>query len=136
MRPILLDTNTYSAFKRGDKQIIEILQHAQEIGISPIVIGELLGGFEHGGKSKQNRIELHQFLSSSRMRTYPVTVDTANFYSEVYAALKRKGHPIPTNDMWIAAQALENGCILCTYDKHFLAIDGLLVGNTIAEVIL
>lgn len=134
MRPILIDTNAYAAFKRGDEAIIEIIQHAEQIGMSPIVLGELLGGFDYGSKSKQNRKELHQFLESSRIKIYPVTIDTASFYSQVYFSLKRKGQPIPTNDMWIAAQALENGCIVCTYDKHFSAIDGLIVGNTLPEL--
>src|SRR5438445_5486911 len=115
MRPVLIDTNAYSAFKRGEKDIIEIIQHAEKIGMSPIVLGELLGGFDHGNKAKQNRHELHQFLTSSRVNIFPLTADTANFYSQVYSSLKRKGHPIPTNDIWIAAQALENGCMVCTY---------------------
>lgn len=136
MRPILLDTNAYAAFKREDHAIVEIIQHAEKIGISPIVIGELLGGFDNGTKSAQNRKELHQFLASSRIRIYPVTLDTANFYSQIYVSLKSKGQPIPTNDMWIAAQALENGCLVCTYDKHFTAIDGLLIGSTLTELML
>jgi len=136
MRPILLDTNAYAAFKRGHEEIIEIVQTVETIGLSPIVLGELLGGFEHGTKPAQNRKELYQFLESSRIRIYPATLDTAVFYSQVYSSLKRKGHPIPTNDMWIAAQALENGCVVCTYDKHFSAIDGLITGNTLSDLML
>jgi predicted nucleic acid-binding protein len=136
MRPILIDTNAYAAFKRGEEAIIEIMQSVEKIGMSPIVLGELLGGFDHGSKSKQNRKELHQFLESSRISIFPITIDTANFYSHVYFSLKRKGQPIPTNDMWIAAQALENGCVVCTYDKHFSEIDGLITGNTLSELML
>lgn len=134
MRPILIDTNAYAAFKRGSEEIIEIIRNVEKIGVSPIVLGELLGGFDHGTKSTQNRKELYQFLESSRIRIYPVTPDTANFYSQVYSSLKRKGQPIPTNDMWIAAQALENGCVVCTYDKHFSEIDGLVIGNTLPDL--
>ncbi len=134
MRPILMDTNAYAAFKCGNKAMIEIMQNIDTIGISPIVLGELLGGFDHGNQSKQNRKELHLFLESPRIKIFPVTLDTANFYSQVYFSLKRKGQPIPTNDMWIAAQALENGCVVCTYDKHFSAIDGLIIGNTLSEL--
>jgi predicted nucleic acid-binding protein len=136
MRPILIDTNAYAAFKRGHETIVEIFQHAEIIGISPIVLGELLGGFDHGTKSKQNRDELMQFLQSSRIIVYSLSHDTANFYSQVYCALKQKGKPIPTNDLWIAAQALENGCVLCTFDQHFSEIDGLIVGNTLVELML
>ena len=133
MRPILIDTNAYAAFKRGNEGMIELIQSVEKIGMSPIVLGELLSGFDHGTKSRQNRMELSQFLQSSRIGIYPVTFDTANFYSQVYAALKRKGQPIPTNDMWIAAQALENGCVVCTFDKHFSAIDGLVIANTLSD---
>jgi tRNA(fMet)-specific endonuclease VapC len=136
MRPIMVDTNAYTAFKRGDPGVIEVIQHAKIIGISPIVLGELLGGFDSGTKIKQNRDELRQFLDSSRIRIYELTADTANFYSQVYASLKRKGNPIPTNDLWIAAQALENGCLVCTFDKHFAAIDGLIAGKTLAELVV
>lgn len=135
MRPILFDTNAYTAFKLGDDSIIDVIKHAETIGISPIVLGELLGGFDSGTKAKKNREELQQFLSSSRIRIFSVTNDTANFYSQIYTSLRKKGNPIPTNDMWIAAQSLEHGCTLCTYDKHFKAIGGLVTGNTCAELI-
>ena len=134
MRPILLDTNAYAAFKRGDQAILEILQYAETIGISPIVLGELLSGFDHGSKSKKNRKELQQFLESSRIKIYDITLDTAQFFSQIYTTLKSKGRPIPTNDMWIAAQALEHGCVVCTFDKHFQAIENLLAGNTWVEL--
>lgn len=136
MRPVLFDTNAYSAFKLGDSAILDVIKYADIIGISPIVLGELVSGFDGGNIAKKNREELQQFLNSSRIRIYPITSDTANFYSHIYITLKNKGKPIPTNDMWIAAQTLEQGCVLCTYDKHFKVIDGLLIGNTCAELII
>jgi tRNA(fMet)-specific endonuclease VapC len=136
MRPILIDTNAYTAFKLGEAQIVEIVQQAEVIGMSPIVIGELLSGFECGNKTKKNREELHAFLESSRIRLFSITLDTANFYSQIYAALRNKGSPIPSNDMWIAAQALESGSVLCSKDKHFKTIDGLIVGTNLAELII
>lgn len=134
MRPILLDTNAYVAFKRGDHPILDIIQHAETLAISPIVLGELLSGFECGNRTKKNRDELQQFLSSGRLKIFSVTSDTANFYSQIYFSLKTKGKPIPSNDMWIAAQALENGCVLCSYDQHFKAIDGLITGTNLSEL--
>ena len=136
MRPILLDTNAYTGFKQGHKEIVEIIQQAEQIVISPVVLGELLGGFDNGAKANQNRKELQQFLESSRIRNYSLTFDTSNFYAQIYSSLKVKGKPIPTNDMWIAAQALENGCIICSYDKHFRVIDGLLSGASPSEIFL
>jgi tRNA(fMet)-specific endonuclease VapC len=136
MRPILIDTNAYAAFKRGDANVSEVIRHAETIAISPVVLGELLGGFECGNKTKKNLDELQQFLQSSRIRVFSITSDTAKFYSQIYASLRGKGQPIPSNDMWIAAQALENGCVLCSYDKHFKTIDGLITGSALSELII
>lgn len=136
MRPVLIDTNAYSAFKRSDLAIFEIIQYAEVIGISPVVIGELLFGFDRGKQAKQNRLELLKFLEIPRVKLYPITSDTSHFYSQICFSLKQKGKPIPTNDIWIAAQALEHGCVMCTYDKHFHAIEGLLVASSVSELVV
>ena len=136
MRPILIDTNAFSALKKGDESMLEMVQVAEEITVSPIVIGELLFGFDNGTKAKQNRLDLQKFLESPRVTILPIISETAHFFSQVMLSLKRKGHPIPTNDVWIAAHALEHGCVVCTYDKHFRAIDGLVVASSLSEMIL
>lgn len=136
MRPIMIDTNAYAAFKKGENSILEIIQTAEILAISPIVLGELLSGFEWGGKAKSNRDELQKFLESARVKIFPLTSDTSNFYSQVYSSLRKKGKPIPSNDLWIAAQTLENGCVLCSYDKHFKEVDGLVSGTTSSELII
>lgn len=136
MRPVLFDTNAYTSFKRNDAAILEIVQHAECISISPVVIGELLAGFDGGNKAQQNKIELQKFLESSRITIYPITLDTSHFFSQIYCTLKNKGKPIPTNDMWIAAQALEHGCVICTYDKHFSFIEGLICGSNTADLFI
>lgn len=136
MRPILIDTNAFSAIKRADAAMVEIIQYAEVIGISPIVIGELLFGFDNGNKAKENRQELQKFLNSPRVRVFPILSETAHFFSQITLSLKRKGKPIPTNDIWIAAQAFEHGCVVCTYDKHFNAIDGLLTASSAADLVI
>lgn len=134
MRPVLLDTNAYASFKKNETSIIEIIQHAESIIISPIVIGELMAGFDGGSKAKQNRIELQRFLESSRVIVYSITLDTSHFFSQIYCTLKSKGKPIPTNDMWIASQAMEHGCVVCTHDQHFGHIEGLISGSTTVDL--
>lgn len=136
MRPVLIDTNAYIAFKRGEKSIVEIFQQATILGMSSIVLGELLAGFECGNQMRKNREELQEFLTVPRIRLFSLTIDTAIFYSHIYASLKRKGKPIPSNDMWIAAQALEKGCVVCTFDQHFNYIEGLITGNTLNELFI
>lgn len=126
--------NAYAAFKRGNVETKTLLQHAETIIISPIVLGELFAGFDGGKIAKENRLQLGQFLESSRIKLYPITIDTAHFFSKIYLTLKKKGRPIPTNDMWIAAQTLEHGCLLCSYDKYFQEIDGLIIATSLADI--
>lgn len=94
----------------------------------------MLTGFECGNKTQKNREELQEFLQS-RIKLFSIILDTGNFYSQIYSSLKTKGKPILSNVMWIAAQALENGCVLCSQDKHFKAIEGLISGMTSSELI-
>lgn len=109
MRPIAIDTNTYTAFKCGDAHIVAVLQHAPSILVCVTVLGELLGGFAAGNREQTNRSELTQFISTARVKVVASTAATADLYALVYAALRRKGQPIPSNDLWIAASCLEHG---------------------------
>lgn len=136
MRPVLLDTNAYASFKRNEAAVIEVIQYAELICISPIVIGELIAGFNGGSKTKQNKIELQEFLESPRIIIYPITLDTSHFFSQIYCSLKSKGKPIPTNDMWIASQAFEQGAVVCTHDKHFGFIEGLISGSSATDLFI
>ena len=135
MRPIALDTNAYTAFKRGDEQIVAVLQHAPIIIVCVTVLGELLGGFAAGRRENNNRSELTQFLNTPRVKIVSSTTATADLYALVYAALRRKGQPIPTNDLWIAASSLEHGAALLTLDVHFKYIDGLSAGTRLDDFI-
>jgi len=135
MRPIALDTNAYTAFKRGDEQIVSVLQHAPNIIVCVTVLGELLGGFAAGQRESNNRSELTQFLNTPRVKVVSSTTATADLYALVYAALRRKGQPISTNDLWIAASSLEHGAALLTLDAHFKNIDGLSAGTRLDDFI-
>ncbi len=135
MRPIALDTSAYAAFKRGDAQILGVLQHAPSIIVCATVLGELLAGFAAGRRESINRSELTQFLNVPRVQVVPSPAATADLYALVYAALRRKGQPIPTNDLWIAASSLEHGAALLTLDAHFRNIDGLRAGARLEDFI-
>ena len=124
---ILIDTNIYSHALKGDPDTISILQHAREIGISSITIGELLSGFKAGRKEKKNREELAEFLDTPRVQLYGVDENTAEFYSQILNDLREKGRPIPTNDIWIAAVAFQLGFLLFSKDKHFQHVSGLVL---------
>ncbi|MBC5764438.1 type II toxin-antitoxin system VapC family toxin [Ramlibacter albus] len=133
MKPVALDTNAYVAFKRGEEAVLEVLRRAGEILLSTTVLGELLAGFAAGTRESRNRLELAEFSVSPRVRIVHATEATADNYALVYAALRRKGKPVPTNDLWIAASALEHGAALLTFDAHFAAIDGLRSGRQLAD---
>jgi predicted nucleic acid-binding protein len=135
MRPIAIDTKAYTAFKRGDARIVAVLQHAPSILVCVTVLGELLGGFAAGHREQSNRSELTQFISTARVKVVASTAATADLYALVYAALRRKGQPIPSNDLWIAASCLEHGAALLTLDAHFQAIDGLRAGQCLEDFI-
>lgn len=79
--------------------------------------------------ASRNRRELSLFLASPRVSSVPLTLATAEFYAAMYGGLRRKGRPIPTNDLWIAAGAFEHGVPLLTRDDHFHHVDGLLVAS-------
>ncbi|MFQ5628151.1 MAG: type II toxin-antitoxin system VapC family toxin [bacterium] len=125
MKRILIDTNIYIEAMRGNEEIVEKLRIVNTIGISAISVGELLAGVKLQDKPEKYADQLKEFLDSPRVEFFPVTYTTTDFYSEIYVKLRKAGTPIPTNDMWIAATALEHGLFIYTLDKHFDRISGL-----------
>jgi len=125
MNRLLIDTNIYSNLLKGEKEILAILQKANEIGIASISIGELLSGFKGGSKEQRNRKELEEFLDSPRVTVYSIDEFTADFYAEILYGLRKTGKPIPTNDIWIAATAFQHGFKLYSKDEHFKNVAGL-----------
>ena len=127
MKNLLIDTNIYTHALKGDHETVVVLQQAVEIGICSITIGELLSGFKAGKREKKNREELAEFMDAPRVQVYGIDENTAEFYSEILNNLRKKGKPIPTNDIWIAAVAFQYGLHLFTKDKHFKHVSGLLL---------
>lgn len=116
---VCLDTSGYSAFKRGHEGAIDVVQRAEEIVLPAVVVGELLAGFRMGSRHQVNRQELDGFLASARVRIAPLGAETAQRYADIVSYLREQGTPIPTNDIWIAACAMEWGLRLLTADRHF-----------------
>ena len=83
-------------------------------------------GFRNGTRFKKNMGELNNFLEHEIVELLQIGEITSDRYSRIAAKLKSKGTPIPTNDIWIAAQAIEYGAELITSDRHFEKIDGLV----------
>jgi len=84
--------------------------------VSIVVAGELLFGFRNGSRYEENAQALRAFLADPNVRLLPVTWDTADQFGSISALLRKKGRPIPTNDIWIAAHAMEAGADLLSSD--------------------
>ena len=115
----ILDTSADSGLTKGDPEILEILSHAERVFMPSIVLGELHSGLRLGSRRKENKQLLERFLRKPSVSVVDVTADTAERYAEIDVFLFAKRKPIPRNDVWIAALALEHGCVLITRDAHF-----------------
>ena len=123
----MLDTSAYSALLRGNENIRRSLQEADEIYLNPVVLGELLAGFVHGGKEKKNRDILREFLASPRLQVVDIDEETSERYAAIINYLWEQGTPIPTNDLWIAATAMQHGLKLVTTDGHYRNLPQIIV---------
>ena len=122
---VCLDTNAYSAFKRGESRLTEILESAEEVLVPAIVLGELHAGFQMGDRAERNTRELEEFLRRPGVLVAEVDRRVAERYGLLFKALKAVGRPVPTNDLWIAAVAVETGARLLSDDAHFDHIPGV-----------
>jgi tRNA(fMet)-specific endonuclease VapC len=125
MNKIILDTNCYTAYLAGDPKILQVLNEAKTTFMSIFVLGELYAGFKGGTREKENRSLLRKFLNKPSVIVVNASIETADLFGMVKDMLKQIGRPIPINDVWIAAHALECGAVLVTRDRHFLNIPGL-----------
>lgn len=110
----------------GDSRIADELARNDAILLSPVVIAELYDGFVNGTRTGENRAILERFRNKPRTVCVPITAVTADWYAEIKRILRKKGRPIPINDVWIAASCMEHGARLLTLDANFSEIDGLL----------
>jgi tRNA(fMet)-specific endonuclease VapC len=133
MKKILLDTNAYIRFLRGDEKIMTYLAQAESVHMSVFVLGELFAGFKAGSKEKDNRRLLERFLLKPTVSVPEATIETADIFGLIIASLKKSGTPIPINDVWIAAHCLETGSVLVTFDEHFTAVPGLRLWEEMAR---
>jgi tRNA(fMet)-specific endonuclease VapC len=125
MKSILLDTNALTALFQGDVDVLDIVAKTDCVYASAIVIGELEVGFRGGSRYADNLKVLERFLAKPSVDILPIGRETGECFGRVKQALKAKGTPIPINDIWLAAQCMETGAVLVTYDGHFDVVDGL-----------
>ncbi len=131
---ILFDTNAYSELTRGRTEAIAVMQAAPVIVLPLIVIAELEAGFRNGNRFAKNQIDLENFLKLPRVQILLPTRETATIYGQVHADLLSLGQPIPTNDVWIAALAIQFKIPLFTFDEHFSRVQSLHFGENVIEL--
>ena len=131
MKKIILDTNAYSSYLRGDHNVLEALSKADIVYLSIFVLAELYYGFKGGTKEKTNKGLLEKFIQKPTVTILNATSETSEIFAEIKHSLKKTGSPIPINDVWIASHSIETGSVLVTYDTHFKKIPGLRLWDQI-----
>ncbi|MGN6591923.1 MAG: type II toxin-antitoxin system VapC family toxin [Terriglobales bacterium] len=125
---VALDTDRLTDLLRGDTELAEQLAHCERVLLPLIVLGEIEAGFLGGTKSGHNERRLWRLLAQPTVEVLLPDRETAEQYARLLVQLKRAGTPIPDNDLWIAALALQHGLRLVTRDAHFSKIPQLLLG--------
>jgi len=116
---ILLDTNRYRDFCEGEKNAVDVIQRARIICLPFVVLAELRAGFLCGTLARQNEKSLTVFLNSERVRVLLAHEETTHHFARIFAQLRLQGTPIPVNDIWIAALAVQHDLLLFSRDRHF-----------------
>lgn len=124
---LLLDTSGYSAFVKNDPEAVAAVQSADSHFLNPVVIGELLAGFGGGRRRAENESGLDKFLAGASSVVVDIDQETAARYAVILNSLRAAGTPIPTNDIWIAASAMQHGLELLTGDAHFAKVAQIIV---------
>lgn len=116
---LALDTNRYSDLARGDAEAVALVGGAEAVYVPLVVLGELRAGFRRGNREAKNEAALKAFLGQPGVHVLLPDEETSFIYAGLEAELRERGKAIPTNDVWIAAMALQHGLSLYSRDPHF-----------------
>lgn len=123
---VLLDTNVIIAFFSGEKAVSRLFVEA-EVFVPSTVLGELYYGARKSAHAAANLARVEQFAAAVQVVSCDAV--TAQVYGQVRDQLRLKGRPIPENDIWIAAAAIQHDLLFSTRDDHFRSVDGLRTEN-------
>jgi tRNA(fMet)-specific endonuclease VapC len=116
---VALDTNRYVDLCKGVEETVEVLETADIVVLSFVVLDELRAGFLLGRRQVENERALNALLLKDGVEVLFADDQTTHHYASVYRQLRKQGTPIPTNDMWLAALVLQHNLALHARDKHF-----------------
>ena len=121
----LLDTNIIIALFANDENVKTNLSKTREIFVPSIVVGELFYGAYKSARAKENISRIEELASQSVV--LGCDSETSRIYGEIKFELSTKGNPIPENDIWIAAIAIQHDLILISRDAHFNEVNKLKI---------
>ena len=124
-RPYLLDTNVLIDMANGADRFNDRISRAPRVLVSPIVHGEFMAGIRGSARSRTRKRSYDIFLSLPNVVRAPLSNVTGDNYAKLWQFLSDIGRRIPSNDVWIAAHAMELGATLVTTDHHFDSIPNL-----------
>lgn len=120
---LILDTNALSAAAEREPAALEVVARARRIAVPVIVLGEFRLGIAQSRHRASYEDWLRQWIAA--VEVLPVDEETSRHYAQIGVELKRKGRPIPTNDVWIAALSRRHALPILSRDRHFDLIEGL-----------
>ena len=124
---IVLDTSAYCLCDIGNEVALATIEEASSFYLPSIAYGELYYGFKLGERFEKNTKRLEKFISQFQVEIIDVTTFVAKKFGDIFTSLRKKGKPIPTNDIWIAASCMEVGGMLITADSHFKEVDQIQI---------
>ena len=121
----LLDTSVLvDAFRKGTR-FPRTIEGSEAVYLSQVAIGEFKAGLDDTRRSRQQKAALEAFLELPNVVEITLTSATTDLYAKVFRSLREAERPIPVNDIWLAAQALEHGAVLVSNDRHFESVTNL-----------
>ena len=120
---MILDTNALSAWFDGNPQVDELIRAQHQLAVPVVVLGEYRFGIALSRLRKDREARLQ--ILEDNATVLDIDRETARCFASIRLALRKAGSPIPSNDMWIAALALQHTLPLLSRDGHFDAVAGV-----------
>ncbi len=124
MKKIVLDTNTVIDLLKGIPKVVSELEKFDVFYLTTTICGELLFGAKNSGKRVENETKYRKFIEKCLILN--IDFEVADEYSNIRLDLKKKGKPIPENDIWIAATCIVNNLALISRDNDFENVQSLM----------
>ena len=116
---ILIDSNRFIDFCAGEMKVVDAFEQAALVVVPFIVLAEIRVGAQSIKRGDAQVRILGELLQQPGVRVVHSSDSTTHHYAALYARLHKAGTPIPTNDLWIAALAIEHSLVLYSRDAHF-----------------